>query len=198
MIGLDSSPAMLAEAADAGAYHELIQTDISEWQPNEPPALIISNAALIWVQGHDVPLPKLAGMLAPGGVLAAQMPREWEAASHRFIGEIVENLFPERVLDIPESPVHAPLAYWHMLSAMGQVSVWETDYVQRLESGSGCHSVRAFTQSTALRPFLDRMTKGGRVHFWPPTDAGLEMAYPVLTDGAAVMTFRRVSFTLQI
>lgn len=90
------------------------------------------------------------------------------AASHRLIREIAENLFPDRVLVIPDTPVHAPLAYWHMPSAMGQVSVWETYYVQRLERGLDCHPVRASTQSTALRPFLDRMTKGRRVHFWPP------------------------------
>ena len=47
-----------------------------------PADLIYSNAALHWIEGHARLFPALLGGLAPGGVLAVQMPRNFSAPSH--------------------------------------------------------------------------------------------------------------------
>ena len=52
-------------------YGGLIQADIAQWSPPAPPALIFSNAALNWLQDHAALMPRLARMLAAGGVLLA-------------------------------------------------------------------------------------------------------------------------------
>lgn len=198
LIGVDSSRAMLAEADKTGAYTQLVQEDVTQWVPDTKPALIFSNAALHWLGGHDALMPRLAAMLAPGGVLAVQMPRQWGAPSHRFIRDIAAALFADRFADMPETPVLPALKYWEMLAPLGEVLAWESEYVQRLAPQSEGHPVRAFTQSTALRPVLERLDPEEAVAFLHAYDAALGAAYPLLPDGGALMPFRRVFFTLTV
>jgi trans-aconitate 2-methyltransferase len=198
LIGVDSSPAMLAEADKTGAYTQLIEADVTQWQPEVKPALIFSNAALHWVDGHEVLMPKLAAMLVPGGVLAVQMPRQSGAPSHRFIRDIAASLFADRFADMATSPVQGSVKYWEMLAPLGEVTSWESEYVQRLEPQAEGHPVRAFTQSTALRPVLAQLTQDEAAAFLKAYDAALGAAYPVMPDGAALLPFRRVFFTLKV
>ena len=93
VVGVDSSPAMLDKAKGYGAK---IRADIATWHPETPPALIFSNAVLHWLPDHARLLPRLAGLLAQGGVLAVQMPRQFLAPSHRFLRDIAVAMFPDR------------------------------------------------------------------------------------------------------
>ena len=72
--GLDSSPEMLERAKALPAKVEWILSDIGDFAPKTPAGLIFSNAALQWVDDHATLVPHLAECLAPGGVLAIQMP----------------------------------------------------------------------------------------------------------------------------
>ena len=196
LIGVDLSPAMLAKAA---GYDALMQADAAHWVPDRPPALIFSNAALHWLGDHATLLPRLAGFLAPGGVLAVQMPRQFGAPSHRFLRDISAALFPDRFdFAAYEPPVQAASAYWAMLAPLGQVQAWETEYVQHLAAHADMHPVRAFTQSTAMRPFAERLTAPEAAQFNAAYDKALASAYPLLPDGAALLPFRRVFFTLKV
>ena len=59
------------------------------------------------------------------------------------------------------------------------------------------HPVRAFTQSTAMRPFLDRLDAAEAAHFTARYDAALAGAYPLLPDGGVLFPFRRCFFVVQ-
>jgi trans-aconitate 2-methyltransferase len=196
LVGLDSSEAMLANAALRRCYEQVVQADIGDWQPDEPPALIFSNAALNWVPDHERLMPRLAGMLAPGGVLAVQMPRQGAAPSHRLLRELAERLFPARKMP-PPSPVLAAESYAVMLLGFGEVRGWTTDYVQMLEPVPLGHPVRAFTESTAMRPFVAGLTADERAAFVASYDAALAEAYPALPDGRVLFPFTRVFFVLE-
>lgn len=195
LVGLDASPAMLANAR---GYGRLVEADLANWQPATPPALIFSNAALHWVPDHGTLLPRLAGFLAPGGVLAVQMPRQFMAPSHRFLRDIAVALFPDR-FDFAQydPPVQPAAAYWEMLSPLGQVEAWETEYVQRLEAAADMHPVRAFTRATAMRPFVDKLSEAEAEVYVSAYDKALASAYPLLPDGSALMAFRRVFIVLE-
>lgn len=199
VVGLDASPAMLEKAAETGAYAALVRGDAAEWLPETAPALIFSNAALHWLADHATLLPRLAGTLAPGGTLAVQMPRQFNAPSHRFLRDIAASMFSDR-FDIAqyEAPVKPAVAYWQMLAPLGAVEAWETDYVQRLEPSDQGHPVRCFTESTAMRPFVEQMTAAEAAAFIHAYDAALTAAYPLLPDGAALFPFRRCFFTLKV
>lgn len=196
LVGVDASKAMLANAALRRCYERVALADIADWQPEVPPALIFSNAALNWVADHAALMPRLAGMLARGGVLAVQMPRQGGAPSHRLLREVAEALFPGRVAP-PPSPVLQAGEYAELLLPMGVVRAWTTDYLQILDPVAEGHPVRAFTESTAMRPFVEGLGADERRAYVAAYDAALTKAYPALPDGRVLFPFTRVFFTLE-
>jgi trans-aconitate 2-methyltransferase len=204
IIGVDGSTAMLADArtllTQVGnrLYSGLTQADIGLWAPSAPPALIFSNAALHWLPDHGRLIPRLAGMLVPGGVLAVQMPAQFQAPSHALLRQLAGRMFSERFdFSTYDVPVHAPEAYHALLSGLGRVDVWATEYLQVLPVESEGHPVRAFTLSTAARPVLDRLTPDEARRFLAAYDVALEEAYPRLSDGTVLFPFRRLFFILE-
>ncbi|MGL4310711.1 MAG: methyltransferase domain-containing protein [Paracoccaceae bacterium] len=200
LTGVDLSASMLKEARETGLYDMLEEADAGHWQPERPQALIFSNAALHWLPDHDDLLLRLTGLLMPGGVLAVQMPRQFAAASHRFLRDLAQAHFPDR-FDYAhwQAPVHAPDVYYRLLAPAGRVSVWETEYLQRLPAtADGCHPVRAFTESTAMRPMLARLTDDEAAHYIASYEAALASAYPAERDGSVLFPFRRLFLTLHL
>lgn len=196
-IGVDASPAMLEVARAGGHYHALEPADAAAWRPARPPALIFSNALLHWLPDHEALMPRLAGFLAPGGTLAVQMPRQFAAPSHRFLRDIAAGLFPD-LFDFTHwaAPVMPAENYQRLLAPLGRVSAWETKYIQRLEPVAQGHPVRHFTQATAMRPFLDKLTDAQAHDFIAAYEEALGVAYPLEADGSVLFPFKRVFFTL--
>ena len=193
LLGVDASPAMLAQTK---GYDATAEADIAGWHPDAPPALIFSNAALQWLPDHPGLLPRLAGLLAPGGCLAVQMPRQTAAPSHRLLREVAVALFPGRfAVEVPE-PVAAPEAYWPLLAPLGALAIWETVYLQPLPPVADGHPVRRFTESTAMRPFVAQMTRAEAERYVAAYDAALLAPYPLLPDGGALFPFRRLFLVL--
>ena len=64
--------------------------------------------------GYRAELHRLAGALVPRGTLAVQMPRQYDAPSHRLIREIAGGLFPDRFAEDDEGWV-APVAPPYLL-----------------------------------------------------------------------------------
>ncbi len=202
LLGVDASHAMLELAR---GYDATQLADIAHWAPHgdhvAAPALILSNAALHWLHDHQTLLPRLAGMLAPGGTLAVQVPRQFDAPSHRLIREIAGGLFPDRFAEDDGTwvaPVAPPGAYHRLLSGLGALSIWETEYLQPLAPVEEGHPVRAFTQSTALRPFSARMGAGELAEFLDAYDEALAIAYPAEADGTVLFPFRRLFLVLTV
>jgi trans-aconitate 2-methyltransferase len=82
---------MIAAARAAQPDRRWIVGDIGEWvlrspKPGEQVDLIFSSAALQWVDDHAVVFPRLIEKLAPGGMLAVQMPA-YDAIPNRLMRE---------------------------------------------------------------------------------------------------------------
>ncbi|WP_114966671.1 methyltransferase domain-containing protein [Alkalilacustris brevis] len=198
LTGIDASAAMLERAAACGAYDRLEQGDIAGWRPEVPPALIFSNAALQWLGDHARLMPRLARHLPAGGVLAVQMPRNDAAPSHALLRSLARRMFPGRH---PEQLFAAPVApardYVAMLTPQGTVNAWESEYVQRLAPlDGGGHPVRAFTESTMMRPFVAPLEPEEATAYVTAYEAELNEAYPRQADGSVLFPFRRVFFVL--
>jgi trans-aconitate 2-methyltransferase len=94
MVGLDNSPAMLADAAphaNAGLRFEL--GDIAAWGPDAHRVdgshdLVLANASLQWVPDHPQVLARWTAALASHGQLAVQMPINADHPSHVLAGEV--------------------------------------------------------------------------------------------------------------
>lgn len=198
VVGVDASPAMLAEARKAGVYTQLVESNIGDWQPRVAPALIFANASLHWLGDHAALMPKLADMLAPGGTLAVQMPHQNNAPSHRVWASLAEELFAGRV-DMSRGPgVLKPAQYHHMLAPLGEMRLWETDYYQELEASDAGHPVRLFTESTYARPILEALEPDEQARLIAGFEAVMDKAYPRGRDGKVLFPFRRMFFTLVV
>lgn len=92
LVGLDSSPRMLAEAragldpAATGTTIELVEGDLRQLSGSWD--VIFSNAAIQWLGDHPGLLDHLAGRLAPGGQLAVQLPANFDHPSHRIADDV--------------------------------------------------------------------------------------------------------------
>lgn len=199
VIGVDTSPAMLAEAAASGRYKRCEAADIADWRPAKPPALIFSNAALHWLLDHASLMPRLAGLLPRGGVLAVQMPRQHDAPSHRLLRALAADMFPDR-FDFAawRPPVAGAADYARLLAPLGRAEVWETEYTQHLAPEAGAHPVRRFTESTVMRPFTEKLASGEIAAFVARYEASLAAAYPAEVDGSVLFPFRRLFFVLTV
>ncbi|OWJ79504.1 trans-aconitate methyltransferase [Haematobacter missouriensis] len=199
IVGVDSSPAMLAKAAEAGIYADLIEADAATWRPDTPPALIFSNALLQWLPDHDTLMPHLVALLEPYGVLAVQMPRQEAAPSHRLIREVAAALYPDRFCD-PDAfrtTLRPATGYVRLLEPEGEINAWETEYVQRLQHSAEGHPVRLFTSSTAMRPVLDRLTAAEQADFIAAYESAISPSYPQEPDGTVLFPFLRLFFVLR-
>jgi trans-aconitate 2-methyltransferase len=195
LLGVDASPAMLA---GAGGHDATVAADIAAWLPAAPPALLFSNAALHWLDDHAALMPRLAGFLPPGGVLAVQMPRQEDAPSHALMRAVAARRLPGRHGGLGRAPrVAAPEVYARLLAPLGALDLWETVYLQRLPAVAGAHPVRRFTEATALRPWLEPLTPAEATAFVADYEAGLARAYPAEADGSVLFPFRRLFFILR-
>lgn len=190
--GIDASPVMLAEARREPSTITWIDADIDEWEPEEPADLIFSNAALHWLDGHETLLPRLLTYLRPGGVLAAQMPRNHGEPSHTSIYDAIEaGPWRDRLLPLLRlHPVAPPEVYAQMLLPLaGSVDIWETVYLHNLP---GDNPVVEWTSGTGLRPVLQSLRGQERHDFLSDYAARVARAYPPRPDGLTLFPFRRL------
>lgn len=197
IIGVDTSPAMLAQAAETGAYDALIEGDAADWEPERPVALIVSNAALHWVGNHSRLMPRLSGLVMSGGCLAVQMPHQNRAPSHRFWLDLAEQLFPGRIPADSIPGIDEPVDYVNALSGQGAFALWETEYFQILPASDSGHPVRHFTSSTFARPILNALEAEEAERLVSRYDAAVASAYPRRGDGTVLFPFRRLFFMLE-
>ncbi len=191
VIGVDNSPEMM-EAAKRVENLEWQQGDIGNWRPDRPADLIFSNAALHWVDGHTELFNGLMSAVAPGGLFAVQMPRNFGALSHTSISEAALGGPWRSVLEplLRPAPVELPQFYVRILSPLASsLDVWETDYIQIL---TGDNPVKEWTKGTWLKPLLDALEEPERSEFEKTYADLVEKAYPKESDGTTLFPFRRM------
>lgn len=219
--GYDSSPEMLAEArayagplaADAAAGTlDFAHADLAAWRPDaatDPAAdpgfspgrarpfdLLFSNAALQWLPGHVDRFPDWLDGLAPGGVLAFQVPGNFDAPSHTLLHELRNSPRWRARLGGTERAARAdgvrdPAGYVAALAPLGcTVDTWETTYLHLLQ---GEDPVLDWVKGTALRPVLTLLADdpAARDAFLAEYGDALREAYPAREFGVP-FPFRRI------
>ena len=190
--GIDGSAEMLAKARAEDGDIEWLEADLKTWSPPRPADVVFSNAVFHWLDHHESLFPHLLSQVAPGGVLAVQMPRNHGAASHAYMIEAA-HAGPWRAALEPvlrPSPVAPPEAYYDILAPRAAVlNIWETVYTHVLE---GDNPVVEWTRGTALKPLLDALDDGPREAFLAEYAARIAAAYPRRADGRTLFPFRRL------
>lgn len=192
LVGIDSSAEMLLAAAAEMPEGTWIEADLGTWTPEEPADVLFSNAVLHWLGDHEELFPRLLGWLAPGGVLAVQMPANFDAPSHTGIAMTArEAPWRERLEPLlGPPPVAPPAEYYELLAPRCRtLDIWETTYLHVLE---GEDAVLNWVKGTALRPLLAALDEADRPAFEAACAARLLKAYPPRPDGRTLFPFRRL------
>ncbi|MEW5729530.1 MAG: methyltransferase domain-containing protein [Pseudomonadota bacterium] len=192
VIGVDSSAEMLDEAGADTARLAWVRADIAAWEPDRPLDVVFSNAALHWLDDHAALFPRLMAMLAPGGWLAVQMPRNHGAPSHtEMVAAVRSGPWRERLEPLLRpGPVAEPAFYHDALAPLvSELDLWETEYLQVLE---GEDPVVEWTRGTALKPLLDALAEPDRAAFLADYRDRMRAAYPRRPDGRTLFPFRRL------
>lgn len=188
LTGVDSSPEMLAEARAAHPDWAWVEADVAAWAPATAPDLIFSNAALHWLDDHAKLFPRLMSYLAPGGLLAVQMPANYDAPSHTLMREAGAP-WADR-LPAPRSLAGDAGAYYDWLAPRAaSVDLWETTYHHVLD---GPEAVVDWVRGTGLRPYLEALEPSDRPAFEARYLELIREAYPHRADGTVLMPFQRL------
>lgn len=190
--GIDSSPEMIERAA-ASYPLDFAVGDLREWIPEADHDVVVSNAALQWVPGHEHLLPRWVAALPAGAWLAVQVPGNFDAPSHLALRSLsVEAGLGDLARD---APVLDPAGYAHLLADAGcAVDAWETTYLHRLPVVPGAdHPVLTWMEGTALRPVKAALGVNEWEVFRDTLGKRLAEAYP--RRGTVVsFPFRRIFF----
>jgi trans-aconitate 2-methyltransferase len=193
IVGVDSSPEMIAAANAGGAEGSLSFEvgDVRDWRPDCPLDVLVCNAVLQWVPGHHDLLIRWADMLAPGGWLAFQLPGNFDQPSHAIVREMAASAKWRDLLKDAELNRQAgdPAEYAELLARPGyEVDAWETSYLHILQ---GDDPVLEWTRGTTLRPVLSVLDTGQAAHFTAEYGQRLRRAYDHRSFGT-MFPFRRV------
>jgi len=195
--GVDDSAEMLAQAAKEPSAISWVRQSLATWTAAQPADLIYSNAAFHWLPKHEALFPALVRNVAPGGVLAIQMPRNFLAPSHTAIAETVHAGSWRAKLEplLTPPPVAEPSFYYSVLQPhAASLDIWETEYLQVLE---GKDPVKEWTKGTWLKRFLDALDEPDRSEFEREYARRVAIAYPLLGDGKTLFPFKRLFIVMQ-
>lgn len=190
VLGLDSSPEMIAAARSTAPGVAFEVDDLRDWAPAEPVDVLVSNATLQWVPDHLTLLPRLVSAVAPGGWLAFQVPGNFGEPSHTIRDELAaEPAYAEHTQGVAVPSSHDPADYLDALAGLGcTVDAWETTYLHVL---TGDYPVFAWVSGTGARPTLQALPDELRAGFEEEFKRRLAGAYPARPYGV-VLPFRRV------
>lgn len=199
VVGTDNSEAMLVSARERLPQAHFELSDIATWAPqDQAPDLIYANAALQWVPDHEQLIPRLFAALAPGGVLAIQMPDNREEPTHRLMRAVAaEAPWAEPIGNADRlRTLLLPLGGYYDLLAPGaaKVDVWHTIYQHPMANAA---AIVEWVRGTGLKPFVDRLPADLQASYLAEYERRVDQAYPVRTDGKRLLAFPRMFIVAQ-
>ena len=196
VLGADFSAAMIEAARKRHPHLEFLLCDVSTQLDSLPRDfdLVFSNACIQWVPDHPKLLPELMGLLRPGGLLAVQVPINFQEPIHQIISRTVQlPQWRERIPYHRDFYTLKPSEYFDLLSGISQdFTMWETCYLHRMPSHE---SIMEWYSSTGLRPYLDAaVDQESRQGFYSQVFRQVKEAYPIQKNGEIIFRFPRLFF----
>ena len=197
--GLDSSAAMLDQARALSDEVDWSLGDIATWTPGRPGDLNLANASLQLLPDHAELFARLAGALAPGGLLTVQMPMAWETRHHTIMRETAAvGPWAAALAGVDTiAPLLPAEVYYEALAPLcGDIDIWATTYLHVL---AGENAVLEWMKGTALRPYLTALDGDppARDAFLTALGGRLSAAFPRRPDGATLLPFPRLFLVAQ-
>jgi trans-aconitate 2-methyltransferase len=201
VVGVDNSAAMLKRAASDHPHIAWQEADVATWTADEPVDVLFANAVLQWLPEHASLFSQLLKQVAPGGVLAVQMPRNFDEPSHRLMRE-TPGPWHERFMSAKgavrrSSPVATPAFYYDLLAPhASRVDLWQTSYEQVMPDAE---AIVEWVKGTGLMPYLEALSDDAeRARYVDAYRDGIAQAYAVRADGKRLFTFPRLFIVAQV
>lgn len=194
--GIDTSPDMIEKAKARLPDISFAVADAETWQPTEPVDVIFANAVFQWLPDHPAVLRRLIDCLAPGGVLAVQMPDNLGEPSHRLMREAAAEMpFAEKIAGAARNPLPAVGAYYDLLAPhCARLDIWHTHYQHPLADAD---AIVEWLKSTGLKTFLDPLDGNQRGLFLQNYRVRIAHAYPPTATGKVLLRFPRLFIVAQ-
>jgi trans-aconitate 2-methyltransferase len=192
IVGLDSSPEMIATARKRLPSADFTVADIESYTPASPFDVIFGNAVFQWVPDHLAVLVRLLATCPPGGALAIQVPDNLNQPTHMLMAAVARS-GPWRekfAKPIRRDAIPAPADYYDRLQPLAaSVDVWHTTYYHVLDDAE---AIVEWVKGTGLRPWLDRLDADEREAYLDAYTERIAESYPPLVDGRVMLRFPRL------
>ncbi|MBP7175351.1 MAG: methyltransferase domain-containing protein [Thermoclostridium sp.] len=195
ILGVDSSQNMITAAEEK--YPELdfkicdISCELSQLDHDFD--IVFSNACIQWVPDHPGLIPRMLGLLKEGGVLAVQIPMNFDEPIHRIIMEVSSS--EKWCACFAQQRVFYTLSlgeYFDVLSdCTDEFSIWDTTYYHVMKSWQ---DIMEWYRSTGLRPYLSVLAEDRTEEFEEDILQMLIKAYPKQKNGEILFRFPRFFF----
>jgi trans-aconitate 2-methyltransferase len=193
IIGIDTSADMLRQARARLPQQTFIEANVAHWAPPDNVDVLFGNAIFQWVPGHLKQLQRLLAGLAPGGVLAVQVPDSLNEPAHLLMREVAaldrwRDQLSEKARVRDELP--PPGGYYDALRPLcTRLELWHTIYYHVLDNAE---AVVEWVKGTGLRPFLDLLEPSEVKQFLSVYTERVAAIYPVQADGKVIFRFPRM------
>lgn len=193
--GLDSSPEMLSQARANHPDWKWIESRVEQWAPKSAFDLVFSNSCLHWIADHAGLFPRLVSYLAPGGVLAVQMPNSYHLPAHTLMQEVANDPaepWARTLAGASETYSVQPLPFYYdtLRKLTSRLNIWQTEYLQIMD---GPRAILDWVRSTAMRRFTEPLPSDQqRRLFEERCLVRFQQAYPANDQGKTLFPYRRM------
>lgn len=196
ILGVDYSDDMLKKAKSKYPYLQFskFNAESENWNIGDNYDIVFSNACVQWVPDHYKLLPKMMGILKKGGILAVQMPVQYEEPIQKIIAKVAatdkwkQKLEFKRVFNVLSDE-----KYFDILSDLSDdFCIWKTTYYHRMKSHN---DIIEWFKSTGLKPYLDRLNNSEKESFLKDILDEVSKYYKIQANGEIILRFPRLFFT---
>lgn len=199
VVGVDSSGTMLERTVTYDDPRVSFRNaDITHFEPEHSPDLILSNAALHWLTDHPAALSSWRSHLSPGGQLAVQIPVNFDHPTQQLIAETAEDhldwFSSAGIPKLISTNSMSPEQYAEILHTLGAVEqhVMLRVYPHVLDRTL---DVVEWLESTTLRPYKKALDDSTYSAFIEDFSSRLIDRYGDVED--FLYTFKRILFWAQ-
>lgn len=195
VIGVDNSQNMIDRARSSypDIEFELFDASCDFDKLTDKFDIVFSNACIQWIPDHSKLLRNFMNILNDGGVMAVQIPMNYEEPIHKIIMGLSASEKWKNKFTSPRVFYNlSPELYFDLLSDISSdFSVWQTIYCHRMPSHE---SIIEWYRGTGLRPYLIQLDSYDAVEFESDVYSEIVHAYSLQTNGEIMFRFPRFFF----
>jgi trans-aconitate 2-methyltransferase len=192
IIGVDNSPNMIETAQRNCISLDFKVCDVNKdlLKVGKGYDIVFSNACIQWIPNHRELLKNLIGLLKIDGILAIQIPMNYEEPIHKIICEVSSNEKWKSEFNNPRNFYTLSQGeYFDLLSEIASdFSIWETVYYHKIKSHE---DIMEWYRGTGLRPYLNALPEAKKKVFEKDVFHRVVKEYPLQINGDIIFRFPR-------